>query len=140
MNFQFLNWFWKFATKTTYECLISKLIWPLWEEWKTKKSFAVNQGPQRWKIEFTYLPWDFAHTWSNSLFKHKLISVPFWVFWLISGHLEGFRDIQLLLYIREDCDHTKPPRDLIYDLKWTLGSSQEVLDITWTIGWLLDWI
>ena len=33
---------------------------------------------------------------------------------------------------------TKPPRDLLYVLKWTLGSPQEALDITWTIGGLLE--
>ena len=53
-----------------------KLIWSFWEAWEPKqKRCAANQGSQRWKIEITYSPRDFAQTWSTSLFLTLKINI-----------------------------------------------------------------
>ena len=109
-NFQLFNWFWKFGTQTNYEYDMGKLIWLFWQAWEPKqKRYAANQGSQRWKIEIAYFPRDFRALRGISRFSAiALYKRKFWF--------------------------TKPPRDLIHDLKWTIGGHQQVLDITWTIG------
>ena len=54
---------------------------------KTKK-VRWESGVSEAEIEIAHFPRDCAQTWSSSLFHHQILILdPFWVFWLIAGHL-----------------------------------------------------